>query len=172
MKDIFSCKVDSDVLGRFHTATKLVGSNPENIIEDMMKSYISESFGKISREYVPNTILGKNNKSSVYGKAHTRIPKWAIKPHQNNHKIVRAYIELENEIGRVLLEELEERCSDKVDHEETYVKDFKGNFNQMKIDSPKSHGKVFEIENGYVIIWSEIKDTLNQYSNLFINGRV
>ena len=40
----------------------------------------------------------------------------------------------------------------------------------MKIDGPKSHGKVFEDDGERVWIWSEVEKVLLQYKNSFYQG--
>jgi hypothetical protein len=60
---------------------------------------------------------------------------------------------VENELGHVPLDALEKRCSDEVTH--------------PAIDAPKSHGKVFEIDNGNVVIWGYAKETLMEYKEYF-----
>ena len=52
---------------------------------------------------------------------------------------------------------------------ELYVPTFKNNYSQMKIDSSKSHGKVFEDNGDKVWIWSEIENTLMKYKSSFYN---
>ena len=42
-------------------------------------------------------------------------------------------------------------------------------FAQMKIDAPKSHGKVFEVDNGVVAVWPEVETVLNDYAAYFLN---
>ena len=37
----------------------------------------------------------------------------------------------------------------------------------MKIDGPKSHGKVFEDDGDHVWIWDEVEETLMNYKNSF-----
>jgi hypothetical protein len=74
---------------------------------------------------------------------------------------------VESEFGHVPLDALEKSCSDEVTYPATYVRDFRGNFNQMKIDAPKSHGKVFEIDNGNVVIWGYVKGPLMEYKEYF-----
>lgn len=101
------------------------------------------------------------------GKANSRIPRWAIKSEQYNHKIVRAYFQVESELDYVPLDALEMRCSDEATYPTTYVRDFHGNFSQMKTDASKSHGKVFEIDNGNVVIWDYVKERLMEYKNYF-----
>ena len=105
---------------------------------------------------------------SEWGKAIHRIPRWARNPQQNNHKILKAFLELQKELGRVSIDALRRRCSDPVQHPDTYVPHFDNNYAQMKFDNGNSHGKVFEENNGYVTIWDRISDTLQRYRDYFL----
>ncbi len=102
-----------------------------------------------------------------FGKAINRIPRWARNPQQNNHKILRAFFELKQEIGNVTLDALRRRCSDPSGHPNTYVPHFDNNYSQMKFDNGNSHGKVFEEHDGYITIWDRISDTLQRYRDYF-----
>lgn len=102
-----------------------------------------------------------------WGKAINRIPRWARNPQQNNHKILRAFFELKQEIGNVTLDALRRRCSDPNEHPNTYVPHFDNNYAQMKFDNGNSHGKVFEEHDGYITIWDRISDTLQKYRDFF-----
>lgn len=102
-----------------------------------------------------------------WGKANSRIPRWARNPQQNNHKILRAFFELKQEIGNVTIDALRRRCSDPTAHPETYVPHFDNNYSQMKFDNGNSHGKVFEEHDGFITIWDRISDTLQKYRDYF-----
>jgi hypothetical protein len=102
------------------------------------------------------------------GKANGKIPKWATSPSQNNHKIIRAYLQLFEEHGRVTRPELERRCQSPKDHPDVYVEDFVGNFRSMKTDKGKNHGKVF-VDDGYnVTIWEVVEAAIEQHRALFL----
>ena len=103
-----------------------------------------------------------------WGKAIGRIPRWARNPQQNNHKILRAWFELQRELGEVTIDALRRRCSDPLGHPNTYVPHFDNNFSQMKFDNGNSHGKVFEEHDGYISIWDRISDTLQEYRDYFL----
>ena len=105
---------------------------------------------------------------SEFGKAIHRIPRWARNPQQNNHKILKAFLELQQEIGKVSIDALRKRCSDPTGHPDTYVPHFDNNYAQMKFDNGNSHGKVFEETNGFVTIWDHISDTLLRYRDYFL----
>ena len=53
------------------------------------------------------------------------------------------------------------------EHPELYVPTFRNNYSQMKLDGPKSHGRVFEDDGNGVWIWAEVEETLLQYKNSF-----
>ena len=76
---------------------------------------------------------------------------WALKPTQYNHKIIRAYFEAVATTGRAAIDAMEHLCTDK-NVPELYVPTFKNNYSQMKLDGPKSHGRVFEDDKDTVTI--------------------
>lgn len=171
MRIPFECNIDNDVVEKFKLVLMLNKEETDEVIEKYMMQYISSSFSRASQTYktatTPKVVGDINPIDADTGKANIRIPKWAMKSEQYNHKIVRAFFQVESELGYVPLDVLEKRCSDDVNYSTTYVRDFRGNFNQMKIDAPKSHGKVFEVENGNVVIWDYVKETLMQYKHYF-----
>ncbi|HFL3266426.1 TPA: hypothetical protein ACG3I4_002375 [Clostridioides difficile] len=172
MSMVFECNIDKDVIDKFKLALTLNNDEKDEVIEKLMMQYISTSFSKASQVYKPNMTFENNTVNVDTGKANNRIPKWANRSQQNNHKIVRAFFQVENELGYVPLDELEKRCSDNEKYHSTYVRDFKGNFNQMKTDAPKSHGKVFEVVDGEVVVWDYIKETLMEYKSYFIQSNL
>ena len=103
-----------------------------------------------------------------WGKAINRIPRWAKNPQQYNHKILRAFFELQKEVGKVTLDALRSRCSDPTSHPDTFVPHFDNNYAQMKFDNGNSHGKVFEEKDGEISIWDRISDTLAHYRDYFM----
>ncbi|WP_228724973.1 hypothetical protein [Caproicibacter fermentans] len=132
-----------------------------------MRTYIAKSFEKASQEYTPKT--SKTISSEDYfGKAEQRIPIWALKPDQYNHKIIRAYFTAVDIAGNATISMMERLCSDK-SHPELFVPTFKNNYSQLKIDGAKSHGKVFEDNGDKVWIWSEVENTLMKYKSGFYN---
>lgn len=112
-----------------------------------------------------NNVLQSND---YYGKALNRIPVWAIKSTQYNHKIIKAYFTAEALEGKVTINMMESLCSNK-NNPDLYVPTFKSNYSQMKIDGAKSHGKVFEDNGLDVWIWPVVKDELMKYKSYFCN---
>jgi len=106
--------------------------------------------------------------SENFENATQRIPVWALKPNQYNHKIIRAYfmaVEIDEKATITMMEHL---CSD-IEHSELYVPTFRNNYSQMKLEGPKSHGKVFEDDGENVWIWSEVEAVIMKYKNSFCN---
>ena len=62
---------------------------------------------------------------------------------------------------------MEMLCSKK-ECSELYVPTFKNNYSQMKIDGPKSYGRVFEDDGERVWIWKEVEDVLRKYKDSFL----
>lgn len=161
--------VDKDVYNKFCMALQLAEEDETAVFERGMRSYISRTFDRVSQEYS----LNENRKASMdydkdyYGKALQRIPVWALKPNQYNHKIIRAFFEAEVATGEVHLSTMELLCSNK-ERSELYVPTFKNNYSQMKLDGPKSHGKVFEDDGDRVWIWNEVEEVLRRYRDSFL----
>lgn len=107
---------------------------------------------------------------NFHGKANRRIPKWAMAPYQYNHKIIRAFFMVEDIVGEyhVTLDRMKALCSDK-NRFDVYVPTFMSNYRQMTYDNSVSHGKVFENDGEFVVIWEEVKDTFLKYKSMFYN---
>lgn len=174
-KSTFSCLINAEILEKFNLAVTLNKENKEEIIEKLLSNYISDSFLKAAKELSSNTVKTttpaiKTVEDNNYAKANRKIPVWANREKQNNHKLIKAFLKIEEEQGVVSYEELMERCSNSTKYPDTYVSDFRGNFAQMKTDASNSHGKVFIVEGDKVEIWSEVLDTLRKYRDSFLNS--
>lgn len=167
MKKDVTFNIDSDVYEKYSLALALSREEENDAIETYMRAYIAKSFERVSQEYYPKTSK-TISREDFFGKAEQRIPIWALKPDQYNHKIIRAYFTAVDMAGEATITMLERLCSDK-SHPELYVPTFKNNYSQMKIDGSKSHGKVFEDNGEKVWIWSEIENTLMKYKSRFYN---
>jgi len=167
MKKDVTFNIDSDVYEKYCLALSLTREEENKAIETYMRTYIAKSFEKISQEYNPKTPKPISS-GDFFGKAEQRIPIWALKPDQYNHKIIRAYFTAVDVAGEATITLMEQLCNDK-NNPELYVPTFKNNYSQMKIDSSKSHGKVFEDNRDKVWIWSEVENTLMKYKSSFYN---
>jgi hypothetical protein len=165
--------VDADVYEKFCIALHLTNETKDVALENCMRWYIAKTFEKASQTYNLKTIAKQNDdiNKDFYGKAIQRIPVWAVKPNQYNHKIIRAYFKAVEINGNATIDIMEQLCSDR-DNPDMYVPTFKNNYSQMKLDGPKSHGKVFEDDGETVTIWPEVEDILMRYKSSFYEGEV
>lgn len=165
-------KLDSDVYEKFCIALRLTNENEEEVLEKCVRTYIAKTFERVSQEYSHNAPgqINVQTEKDFYGKAIHRIPVWALKPNQYNHKIIRAFFEAEETTGQATLDTMELLCSNK-ERSELYVPTFRNNYSQMKIDGPKSHGKVFEDDGDNVWIWKEAETVLRKYKDSFLSRR-
>jgi pterin-4a-carbinolamine dehydratase len=130
-----------------------------------VQAYYDELRGAIARE--SDVKLSVHHSSENEPKCVRRVPAWARKPNQYNHRIIKAFFQLENERGVVRLRELEQRCHDLEHHPEVYVPTFSSNFAQMKFDEGNSHGKIFEESYGTVTLWEKAKAVLDEHKHFF-----
>lgn len=162
--------INEDIYEKFSLALNLTKDSENDAIETCMKWYIAKAFEKASQEYNPKAPAKKaaDLSNNYFGKATQRIPVWALKPNQYNHKIIRAYFMAVEIDGKATITMMERLCSD-IEHSELYVPTFRNNYSQMKLDGPKSHGKVFEDDGENVWIWSEVEAVIMKYKNSFCN---
>lgn len=167
MKKDVTISVEADLYDKFCMAVNLSNKTQDEAVSDCMSWYISKVFARVSQEYSsPSVEKSGSDTKDFYGKAISRIPLWALKPSQYNHKIIRAYFMAVDIAGEATLTMMERLCSDK-DQPDLYVPTFKNNYAQMKLDGPKTHGKVFEDDGNNVWIWNEVEDTLMKYKSSF-----
>lgn len=161
MKKKITFSIDKDLHEKFTVALMLSHETQSGALEKCVKDYISKIFLSFSEKYSDNTPL-----STDTPKALKRIPRWAKNRDQINHKILRAYLLLKEENDQVTVFDIERLCLDR-ERPDTYAPTFRNNYAQMKIETPKSTGKVFEEQNGFVRIWERVEPTLMQYKDYF-----
>lgn len=170
------CEIDSELIEQLNMALALNKEDLNEVIQKLVSSYVSESFMRVAKNLnvptAPKQIAPILNTDLNYGKANRKIPIWASRPNQNNHKIIKAFLQIQEEAGEVKYDVLAERCSNIGSYQDTFVKDFRGNFIQMKTDASNSHGKVFVVENDVVEIWDEVKNTLEIYRGYFLSSNI
>lgn len=173
MKKEFIISVDEDLLRKLDIAVKLRKEDKEEVLTECIKQYIIKTFkaeaNLMMNDEITNRSVSADPSDSNYGKALNRIAKWATSPHQINNRIMKAFFLLETE-GKARKLRMEDLCKDP--NGDVYVRDFNNNFNSMCTDAGNSHGKVFEVDNeGYVYLWSEIKDFAMKYKEEFMKER-
>ena len=168
MESELRVNLDTELYRRFEMALQLNGESKENVVAALLKSYVVRVFAQEAAQYEDFSPASDGQATDgLYGKALHRIPKWAKKPTQINHKIIRAYLQLA-EKGVVTYNMLADYCGDKK-NADVYVATFNSNFAQMKFDGEKSHGKVFEVsENGVVTVWDYVASCLEEYKKDFL----
>lgn len=139
----------------------------EAVADSIFRNYISKTFSKAATAIESGNAKNQvQNEDINYGKAMYRIPKWAKKHNQINHKIIKAFLKLAQN-GAVAYEDLLRECSNP--DSDVYVPTFSSNFAQMKFDGDKSHGKVFVVDNSNIVtIWEYVEDTILQYKEDFL----
>lgn len=173
-KKRLDCSINVDLYEKFNMALGLNKESMEDVVEHLISNYISESFLNAAKNLPCNKSKPTTpalREDSNFAKANRKIPGWSRKGNQNNHKILKAFLQIEEEQGEVLYDELVKRCSNAKDYPDTFVSDFTGNFAQMKTDASNSHGKVFILEGDKVEIWDEILSTVRQYRDDFLNSK-
>lgn len=84
-----------------------------------------------------------------------KIQLWASRPHQTNHRMIRAFLLLELD-GEVTLPALKEYCT-----RELNVANFDGNYASMKTDAGHSHGRVFFDDGATVKMWPSAREEVD-----------
>lgn len=103
-----------------------------------------------------------NTLNQIFTKIH-RIKLWANRKDQKNHKIINAYLLLEENDKTVSYQSMAKFCRNKEKYPNLYVSTFSENFAQMKSDSGNSHGKVFYEENDLVIMYPTVRAEVKKY---------
>ena len=87
----------------------------------------------------------------------SRIKRWASRPQQFNHKIVRAFLQLERD-GEVEYSILKRHCT-----EILHVPGFDGHYASMKTDAGNAHGKVFFNDGSKVKMWDRVRQEVDTH---------
>ena len=91
-------------------------------------------------------------------KIQRRLPLWARKQHQINSRILTLFLKMkEEDLSDITEQMLTERYNN--------PSEFYTNFQQMKSIAPKNHGKIFNVEDGFVRIWEPIQQLVQDYKN-------
>ncbi|MUM77750.1 hypothetical protein GKC30_08895 [Pseudodesulfovibrio sp. F-1] len=141
----------------------------ELILSDWMKhrsgKTIQDKWSEVAWAYVEGTYLGLTQKHlpkeapsvkesqavlAEIQRVQTRVPRWFNNPSQINSRILIEFLSISDSGDRhVSIDELKKQCK---------IKTFDTNFAQMKIFGERNHGKVFDVIDGKVTLWSPVKD--------------
>lgn len=89
-----------------------------------------------------------------------RIELWSRRPNQINHKIIRAFLELDA-LGVVSTASFQAYCRDSYQ-----IANFNAHFASLKTDTANSHGKVFYEQNGYVFLYDRVRSEIELHFNV------
>lgn len=148
MDMIFKCKVNKNVADKFKLALMLSKEQPDDVIEKFMLQYVSG--------IIPDS---QELDEKAAGQGYSGL--------EYSHKILKAFFQLERELGYVPFKDLAERCSDEVNYPEMFIQDFKQQFSLLMDPDSKPHGKIFEVADEKVVLWDCVKATLISYKDYF-----
>jgi len=123
----------------------------ENVLGSVFPS--SENLHPANNVQIDDSNLPDVSVSSEVEKVLRKLPKWAMNPNQINTKILKLFLDLESSGEDKITESL--LMEQYRDHAE-----FLRNFNQMKMISPKNHGKVFDVKDGRITIWEPVLEAV------------
>lgn len=160
-------EIEEEIIEKFDIAMQMSKRDRDKIVEDFMKETIVKTFLGVADAFAPCDIKQADSQN-VEKKALNKIQLWAEKQTQIPYKIIRAFFQLEEEKEAVFLDDLRQRCADEEKHYDTFVRTFDLNFAQLKFDGPKSHGKVFEINENRVKLWDAVSDAIRERKAQFL----
>ena len=134
----------------------------ENVIEKFtpipLPSDRDEKIPKTHHNTRHSALFNTNDKQQVeIEKVTRRLPKWFRNQSQNNSNILITFLNLSEKNENVHIQQLKDECNS--------IKDFYGNYNQMKNFGEKNHGKVFEEKDGIITLWEPVKDLILRLYN-------
>lgn len=111
-----------------------------------------------------------NKQDYFYKKALNKIPMWAQKPYQDNHKIIRAYFKAYHRFDEPPTKNMMQEICSNYEDQSCYVNNFQATYSSLKADGPNTNGKLFIDDGTYVQIWEEIEDVLLKYEKYFYDN--
>lgn len=123
----------------------------------------TQTFEPPHKTFTRHDRINENSIKDEINKVQRKLPNWATRQHQINAKILTLYLRLQDEGNTNITEEI---LMEKYNNQS----EFHRNFPQMKIISPKNHGKVFEVQNGIIEIWEPVQDFVNEYRRVVFNS--
>lgn len=164
MKKQVVVSLDQNIYNHLQTVLNANNTNLNTVMENLIKLYLKDYFESAAKECDTDIKLSSK---CISGKAFRKIPRWAADNKLNAHKIIRAFLLLNDICEDVPLVDLKDACSDER-RQDIYVPKFSANYAQMKFDSEKSLGKVFYEKDGYVKIHSDVKEHILKHKKQFV----
>lgn len=154
-----------DLYRRFSAACILSGQDQHEVICEKIEEFITSTFSsELSGLSAPAQAFSK--KTMVPSKVLTRIPLWAKRPDQHNHKILRAFFVVERD-GMTTRDRMKDFF---LENNYGTAWQFDNNFNSMRTNEGNSHGQVFACVNDLVTLSEEASSIAYKYREYFIAG--
>lgn len=160
----FEVECPDELYRQFKASLLLQNDDESEIILELIRGYVTKSL-KISYESSLSTMLEEHNKEE--NKAIQRIPLWAQRPEQINHRIIQCYLVCSSDVI----------CS-KSAMKHFFVEagygsewQFDSNFSSMCTNAGQAHGKVFETDGDTVELCNEVAATVNEYRESFLESK-
>lgn len=161
----FNITITEDLYRRFAAACILSGQDQQGVICEKIEEFITFTFSsELSGLTTPLQSFSKT--PMVQSKVLTRIPLWAKRPEQHNHKILRAFFVVERD-GMTTKDRMKDFF---VENNYGTAWQFDNNFNSMRTNEGNSHGQVFACVNDLVTLSEEASSIAYKYREYFIAG--
>lgn len=157
--------INEELYRRFAAACILSEKEQQEVICRKIEEFITETFAnEFSGAKMPaqNFISAANTQSKVL----TRIPLWAKRPDQHNHKILQAFFAVESE-GMTTRDRMRDFF---VQNGAGSGWQFDNNFASMRTNEGNSHGHVFACFNDIVTLTEEASGIAYKYRDYFVAG--
>ena len=157
--------LSEELYRRFSAACVLAGQDQSDVLHAKIEEFISTTFSnELSTLNVPSQspVQPLNTQSKVL----TRIPLWAKRPDQHNHKILRTFFVIERD-GMTTRDRMKDFF---IESGYGSAWQFENNFNSMRTNEGNSHGQVFACVNDLVTLSEEASSIAYKYREYFIAG--
>lgn len=154
--------VAEDLYRRFAAACILAGQDQQAVISKKIEEFVAATFSnELSNLGAP---AQAPITASAQSKVLTRIPLWAKRPDQHNHKILRTFFVIERD-GMTTRDLMKDFF---LENNYGTAWQFDNNFNSMRTDEGNSHGHVFACVNDLVTLSEEASSIAYKYREYFI----
>lgn len=161
----FKITINEDIYRRFAAACILTGETQEDVICKKIDEFIAAAFtNELSGLALPAQAVTKS--ANPQSKVLTRIPLWARRPDQHNHRILKTFFVLERD-GMTTRDRMKDFF---LENSYGTAWQFDNNFNSMRTNEGKSHGHVFTCVNDLVTLSEEASSIAYKYRDYFIAG--
>lgn len=157
--------VNEDLYRRFAAACVLAGKNQQVVISEKIQEFVAATFVSEMSEFNVS-VQGEPQTNGTQRKVETRIPLWAKRPEQHNHRILQAFFAVEHN-GMTTKERMREFF---LQNGYGTPWQFDNNFASMRTNEGNSHGHVFACANDIVTLTDEASCVAYKYRDSFLAG--